>query len=358
MGSTTGDHVFPFGTNAGYYIPVAFNNNGNTSGNVSISTRPTAASDNIPWASMYDGSATTINMNSVGGSSAVTSVIDRWWDIQTTTNPMTGSGASLSFTYLGTENTMTPATDEIVFQHWSGTLWNDATSTSASAGTYNSSLTPGSNAAGPHTVSASGFKCFSPFILSRKSHPLPVELLSFTANCNNNKVELNWSTASESNNDYFSINKSKDLNNWYNIGTVAGSGTTNSVHDYYLIDNSPFIGKTYYQLKQVDFDAQSETFDPALAECTDISDNTFEIVGTTFNEAHTEITVSYNIPEDGKANIYMIDAIGQQISSISHNSTKGINTATISLQKSLVIGIYMVTIEYNDKLFTQKIFIH
>jgi hypothetical protein len=209
-------------------------------------------------------------------------------------------------------------------------------------------------------VSNAAVTSFSPFTFGsrRGANWLPIELLSFTAKCIGDKVTLDWSTSSETNNDYFSIDKSKNLADWYDVGTVAGSGTTNETSTYNTYDLSPFQGLSYYRLKQVDYDGTSETFGPAAVECTEVPDYTFEIIGTTFNENHDGITITYNVPEDCKVNITLIDALGQKIASTGNKSETGINTATVSISNELAYGLYIVTIEGNNKVFTQKVILH
>ncbi|MCI4669932.1 MAG: T9SS type A sorting domain-containing protein [Bacteroidia bacterium] len=82
----------------------------------------------------------------------------------------------------------------------------------------------------------------------------PVEFESFVAKESLEGVALSWTTASESNNDYFQIQKSQDNELWEDIAKVSGKGTTSTSNDYEFVDNNPFLGMNYYRLKQVDID--------------------------------------------------------------------------------------------------------
>jgi hypothetical protein len=83
---------------------------------------------------------------------------------------------------------------------------------------------------------------------------LPVNLMSFTANCNLKNIDFKWATASEYNNSYFTIESSADQRNWTTITKVNGNGTSNSVqtYTYRFLDQLP--ANTYYRLKQTDID--------------------------------------------------------------------------------------------------------
>lgn len=89
---------------------------------------------------------------------------------------------------------------------------------------------------------------------------LPIELIEFNAIAVESRwVDLIWSTASESNNDYFIIERSRDVVNWEFVTSTDGAGTSNEVISYYTTDDSPYLGRSYYRLKQFDFDGASTT---------------------------------------------------------------------------------------------------
>lgn len=85
---------------------------------------------------------------------------------------------------------------------------------------------------------------------------LPVELITFNGTIINGAVVLNWATASETNNDYFTIEKSKNAINFETVAFAAGAGNSNTLLNYSTKDNEPFSGVTYYRLKQTDFDGK------------------------------------------------------------------------------------------------------
>lgn len=91
---------------------------------------------------------------------------------------------------------------------------------------------------------------------------LPVTLLGFSAEQEDDHVLLQWSTASETNNDYFTVEKSTDGFSWTVMNTVRGAGNSVTTLHYESIDPEPNTGLSYYRLKQTDYDGTSEYFSP------------------------------------------------------------------------------------------------
>lgn len=90
--------------------------------------------------------------------------------------------------------------------------------------------------------------------------PLPIELIYFNAQSSQDQVELTWSTASELNNDFFTLEKSKNGRDFVKIEEVGGMGTTNIQADYSYTHPSPYLGMSYYRLSQTDYDGTTEVF--------------------------------------------------------------------------------------------------
>jgi hypothetical protein len=94
---------------------------------------------------------------------------------------------------------------------------------------------------------------------------LPIELLSFTPSIKPDRIELNWTTGSEINNDYFTLERSRDLYGWEVLGFVEGAGNSSTPLSYSFSDLRPLDGLAYYRLKQTDFDGKFEYFGPIAA---------------------------------------------------------------------------------------------
>ena len=82
---------------------------------------------------------------------------------------------------------------------------------------------------------------------------LPVELTTFKARCESGKVNVEWATATELNNDYFTIERSLNAADWETVKKVDGAGNSGNTLQYIFTDEHPFRGNSYYRLKQTDF---------------------------------------------------------------------------------------------------------
>lgn len=98
----------------------------------------------------------------------------------------------------------------------------------------------------------------SPMTLCEGCSQLAVELIAFNLKQNGREVNLFWSTASETNNDYFTIERSDDEITWDQITVVDGNGTTTSLNNYAHQDTPEADGVYYYRLFQTDFDGSRE----------------------------------------------------------------------------------------------------
>lgn len=153
---------------------------------------------------------------------------------------------------------------DIMVARWDGALWRD----------HGNGGTTGAIDPGTGTVISSAIvTAFGPFTLASSSinNPLPIELLSFTGNCNYQNVILKWSTATETNNDYFTIERSTDGITFTPIGTEKGAGNSSTIKNYSFTDNKLETETVfYYRLKQTDFDGKFEYFGIiAVENCED-----------------------------------------------------------------------------------------
>jgi len=89
--------------------------------------------------------------------------------------------------------------------------------------------------------------------ISLPNFVFPIEWSNFAGRCIGQHVVLNWTTATETNNDYFTVERSVKGLHWQTIGTVEGAGNSSSRQDYTFTDRLPHTEASFYRLKQTDF---------------------------------------------------------------------------------------------------------
>jgi len=344
MATGTGlTYVFPFGS-GGTSIPFTFTKTSNAAVNVSVSTRHTGA-DNTPYAGASDGGTVPAVSNMVCGSggNATTSVIDRWWDIY-------ASGAvtaNLIFSYLGSEDaTMNSGyqTGTIKAQHWNGTSWDLPVGNGTGV------------TSGVGTVAVTGISTFSPWVLVASSNPLPIELVNFNATPETKSVFLNWTTSSEINNDYFTIERSINGEQFTPISTVKGAGNSNSILNYSTIDKNPIYGASYYRLKQTDYNGNSVTFNTIIVNYSGET-SLFSVFPNP--NSGDNINLSYMATNSGDNFVVAIsDITGRKVFNktvIAEN--EGVNTFSLNPEINLGKGIYFLTCINNTNKYTEKLIV-
>ena len=163
---------------------------------------------------------------------------------------------------------------------------------------------------------------------------LPVTLTSFEAECQKGGKKISWTTSSEINNDYFTIEKSIDALNWEIVAHIQGAGNSNQLINYSYIDESYENNNQtiYYRLKQTDFDGNYEHFNVIPIKCNEL-DNSLVIFP---NPASNNITITGN--EINKVEI--IDVLGRivkQVEPVGNNIEIDISTFS---NGSYIIRIY------------------
>lgn len=153
--------------------------------------------------------------------------------------------------------------------------------------------------------------------------PLPVELIQFDATQNNNSVVMNWSTATEINNDHFDVERSADGYHFESIGTIAGAGNSVLTNYYNFVDLYPNQGANYYRLKQVDFDGTS-VYSYVIA--VEIG-NSSSIISIFPNPATNQFFIT-----NALGNIHSVEIINSlgQLTKTFTNTTSGLDVSDIS----------------------------
>jgi len=179
---------------------------------------------------------------------------------------------------------------------------------------------------------------------------LPVELLSFTGKRVDNAVNLSWSTASETNNAYYTLLRSLDGEKFIAIGQVKGVGNSSTNQNYSFVDEQAPEGTCYYQLKQTDFNGGVN----ALKTIAIAPMNSFVVTGVFPNPTHDELNVIVNVEGESTLQVNISDMIGKQWSNFNTTRNGNGNTLTMDLE-SLPSGIYLLSVtDESGKTFKSK----
>ena len=175
---------------------------------------------------------------------------------------------------------------------------------------------------------------------------LPIELIYFNANNNKTNITLNWQTATEDNNDYFTLERSADGVNYEIIGTVLGAGNSSVTLNYSYTDNNPVNGVSYYRLTQTDYNGDFEVFSPVSVSF--LNEGNLEVYP---NPAINEFNISM-AGSMGRVSINLYSVIGTLVK---NNETDN-NFTTIDIS-DLPSGYYMMVISANNSKITKKVVI-
>ncbi len=180
--------------------------------------------------------------------------------------------------------------------------------------------------------------------------PTPIELISFEAKyTSEKKVALNWITATEINNDYFTVERSTDAISFSEITQVTGAGNSSQLLSYTTLDHYPFPGISYYRLKQTDYNGD---FTYSSIEMVDISAPELELVNCYCSSGLLELTL--NCPADISIHIELYSVEGKRVFLGDEKADKGQQKIVVPVQ-DLPKGLYLLNIAAQGKLIVRKI---
>jgi len=193
---------------------------------------------------------------------------------------------------------------------------------------------------------------FSDWTVSTKTAPLPVELINFYAKCVNDRVNLNWLTASETNNNYFTIERSKDFLNFEKVLDYPGAGSSNNPISYSAIDPSPYEGSSYYRLMQTDYDGTFTYSNTVPVNCD--MGNEFDLISAISGDQNHEILLTFTAKNGELYNYSIYDITGQLIMNKSDYAVDGFNQIHINLG-DVAEGLFVIVLQSDEKSFSRKI---
>lgn len=172
---------------------------------------------------------------------------------------------------------------------------------------------------------------------------LPIKLIDFTAELVEDKVELEWTTVTEINNDYFTVEKSKDGFVYEEIGIVEGAGNSNTMLKYNLLDRHPLNGISYYRLKQTDYDGSS-WYSEVLAVKIESG---FEDAQIYPNPVKEHGVLHFYSKDEREIDLKIFDVTGREVFSETILPSKGDNKFVFDIN-SFKSGMYFVHLN-NEK---------
>lgn len=214
-----------------------------------------------------------------------------------------------------------------------------ASHTYAISGSYNVTLT----VTDPLGCTSSSF--------SSTDCTLPIELVNFSGELKEGKTHLKWTTLSETNNDYFTLERSTDGSHYEVLGIIDGAGNSNNSISYSFMDENPFMGVNYYRLKQTDYDGQFARYDPI--QITVVDQNTDFFVYP--NPSEDLFNLDFSSHSFEPVTIKVMDLAGKIIygTVLQPSMEKRI---TFALDASdFPDGNYLIYIQQENRLYNKKV---
>ncbi|MBP9581285.1 MAG: T9SS type A sorting domain-containing protein [Ignavibacterium sp.] len=170
------------------------------------------------------------------------------------------------------------------------------------------------------------------------SIPVPVELTAFSASYSNGSVLLKWTTATETNNQGFEIQR-KSVGDFVTFGFVKGNGTTTQLQSYSFTDNEVNSGTYSYRLKQVDFDGTFAYSNVVEVEIT--SPLTFSLSQNYPNPFNPTTKINYTVPFDSKVTIAVYSITGELVTELVNNNLAAGSYSVDFNGSNLASGMYI-----------------
>jgi hypothetical protein len=189
------------------------------------------------------------------------------------------------------------------------------------------------------------------------TNEVPVELLSFNAEMVDGNVVLNWSTATETNNSGFSIEKREKSNvkgqtEFSSIGYVRGKGTTTEKTFYSYSDKNEKPGKYFYRLKQIDFDGTFSNSNEIEVEVTGPKD--FALYQNYPNPFNPSTTIKFALPIKTNITLSVYNTLGEKVAEIFNGELEEGYHELMFNASGFSSGIYFYKIESENFKSTRK----
>ncbi len=186
-------------------------------------------------------------------------------------------------------------------------------------------------------------------------NPLPINLYSFSASTCEPNVCLSWTTISETNNDFFTVEKTVDDVNYALVARVRGAGNSTGILNYSFVDTEPYSGVSYYRLSQTDFNGSTSIF--TLREVDRNPDFDFSLNLFPNPGYRGTINISVKSKPEKEVLVVVYDIMGREaFSKIIVTSQNGATVVGLDPSGKLEKGVYRVC-GSSDNKFDSKMLI-
>jgi hypothetical protein len=189
-------------------------------------------------------------------------------------------------------------------------------------------------------------------IIDVANAPVPVELVSFTANVIDGKVNLTWTTATETNNSRFEVERSSNGVDFAFVGSVKGNGTTTERNTYSFVDNSVNAGKYTYRLKQVDFDGSYE-YSKSIEVNVGLPTE-FSLSQNYPNPFNPSTTINFALPKTSNVKLTIYNALGKEVATLVNGVMEAGNHSAVWNAANNASGMYFFKLEAGNFTSTKK----
>ncbi|REJ84295.1 MAG: hypothetical protein DWQ44_06570 [Bacteroidetes bacterium] len=203
----------------------------------------------------------------------------------------------------------------------------------------------GSNVAPVANRTGLGPNVFGHFgITSGIVNVLPITLSEFRVKSHQGKVQATWVTATEVNNEYFSLERSEDNQNYIEIARVQGAGNSTVKRNYAAEDAYPPQGLIYYRLRQTDYDGTSTVSEPQTVRNNSKPAEPVVLHSVSPSPFSSELTLRYTLDQDCAVSVRIISHTGNIVKSVTVRAFEGINEANITDLSFIPPGPYFIRI--------------
>jgi len=182
--------------------------------------------------------------------------------------------------------------------------------------------------------------------------PLPVTFIGFSAYIQHQETVLNWATGSEINNNFFTVERSRDGEHFETLLTKQGNGNSSETIYYTAYDENPLPGTSYYRLSQTDYNGSSAQYKIIAVNNTDVE--TFAISSISPTSFSDNTTLNYTLPSDAEVKMTVTDLNGRLLEDKMISGRAGGNTYRFENASGWKQGLYLVNLYYEGRLASSK----